>query len=82
MKKYDIAVVVGVYTDNSGEQKNRYKNVGAVIQGENGPFIVMDKTFNPAGLVRDPDKDSVILSLFEPREKEDTPKPKKPNLDF
>ena len=81
-KKYDIVATIGTYTDQNGEQKRRYKNVGAEMIGENGPFLLIDKTFNPAGLVQDPNKDSVLLSLYEPQEREEKPKPKKEDLDF
>lgn len=77
-KKYDIVATVGEYTDANGETKRRYKNVGVVMSGENGPFMLMDKTFNPAGLAT-PDKDSIILGLYEPKEKEEAVKKK---IDF
>lgn len=65
-KKYDIVAKVGTYMKN-GEEKNKYQNVGAVLEGQNGPFIVMNRTFNPAGVPCDPGKESVILSLFGQR---------------
>lgn len=70
MKKYDIAVKVGSYEKN-GELKNQWENVGAVIQGKDGSFFMtLKKTFNPAGLVTDHNKDSVVLSMFEPRDRQ------------
>lgn len=69
MKKYDVVAIVGEYTNSQGEQKPKYKNVGAVIQNTNGGLnLLLDKTFNPAGLAQ-PDKESVILSLFEPQQR-------------
>lgn len=67
-KKYDVVAIVGQYIDKqTGQPKPRYKNVGAVIQNSNGGFnLLLDKTFNPAGLA-EPDKESIILSLFEPQ---------------
>lgn len=65
MKKYDVVATVGEYTNAQGEAKKRYQNVGAVIDKGNGPFLVLEKWFNPAGL------ESPILSLFEPKMKED-----------
>lgn len=62
-KVYDICVKTGSYTNRDGETKNRYQNVGAVIQGDNGPFILLERWFNPAGV--DTDRDSVLLSLFK-----------------
>jgi hypothetical protein len=66
-KKYDLAVKVGEYQDSNGETKKRWKNVGAVVQGKDGFFILMDKTFNPAGLA-EPDRESIMISMFEPRQ--------------
>ena len=64
-KKYDIVATVGTYTKN-GEIKKKYKNVGVVMVKEGDPFILLDKTFNPAGMPGD--KDTVLLSLFTPKE--------------
>lgn len=61
-KIYDVAVAVGKYTKD-GEEKNRYENIGAVIQGDNGPFLVLKRTFNPAGVTSD--KESIVCSLFK-----------------
>lgn len=67
-KKYDIAVKVGEYQDRNGQTKGRYLNVGAVIQGDKGPYIVLERTFNPAGVPNPDNRSSLILSLFEPRD--------------
>jgi hypothetical protein len=66
-KTHDIAVVVGSYTKN-GETKNRYQNVGVMMQGDKGPFIILERFFNPAGVPHDASKgNSIMLSCFEPR---------------
>lgn len=70
MKKYDVAVKTGSYTNRNGETKNNWKNVGAVMQGDNGFYMILDRTFNPAGVPNPENKDTVILSLFEPKPKE------------
>jgi hypothetical protein len=45
-KKYDLAVKVGSYTDGAGNQKNRYKNIGALMTGnDGGEYILLEKTF-------------------------------------
>lgn len=67
-KKYDIAVKTGSYQDGQGQTKNRYMNIGAVMQGDNGPFILLDPMVNLAAAPREPGKDRVICSLFEPRQ--------------
>lgn len=67
IKKYDIVATTGSYTKN-GETKNRYKNVGVVMEKDGKPFILLERTFNPAGLPND-GKESVLLSLYPPKEK-------------
>jgi len=37
--------------------------------------MLLNKTFNPAGIPGDPNKDSILLSLFEPRDRQDNPAP-------
>ncbi len=76
-KKYDVVAIVGQYKDRTtGNMKPRYKNVGVVVENANGGLtVLLDKTFNPAGLAT-PEFESVPLSLFEPRAKDDVYKPK------
>lgn len=63
-RKYDLAVKTGSYQNQNGETKNRYMNVGVVLEGDNGPFILLDPAFNPAGVPRKDDR--VLISMFEP----------------
>lgn len=67
-KKYDIAVVVSTY-QSGNETKRRYQNIGAVFQGENGPYLILNRSFNPAGVPFKEGSDSIICSLFEPKDK-------------
>jgi hypothetical protein len=67
-KTYDLAVKVGSYTDREGNEKGRYENIGAVMDGDKGPFIMLKKTFNPAGV--NTDRDSILVSMFEPKDRE------------
>ena len=67
-KKYDVVARVGSYKDQTGQEKGRFENVGAVISNQNGGFnLLLKKTFNPAGLAEE-GKESIILSLFEPQQ--------------
>lgn len=59
---YDLAVKTGEY-EKDGQTKGRYKNVGALWKNDNGHFITLDKTFNPAGV--DSDGDRIFISCFE-----------------
>ena len=68
-KAYDLAVVTGSYTDNTGTQKNRYQNIGVVLQKDDGgKFILLDRSFNPAGTPYDAGKgNTIMVSMFEPK---------------
>ena len=72
-KRYDVVAKVGEYQHN-GETKPRWKNVGAIVTTENGHALLLDKTFSPAGLA-EPGRESVLLSLFEPKERGQDPTP-------
>jgi len=65
-KLYDVTVKTGSY-QKDGETKNRYLQVGSILKGEHGPYMIMERTFNPAGLPNPDDRSSLILSLFKPR---------------
>ena len=62
MKKYDIVAVTGTYKDQQGNEKKKYQNVGAVLEGQNGPYIVLEKWFSPAGI-----EGPCFLGMFEPK---------------
>lgn len=67
-KLYDVCVKTGSYTNNQGEQKNRYENIGTVMQGDDGgQFMLLKTTFNPAGVPNPDNRDTVMCSMFEPR---------------
>ena len=67
-KKYDLVVKVGEYTDGQGQTKGRFKNVGVVMDGQNGPYILLDRTFNPAGVGGNDGRESIIISMYEPKQ--------------
>ncbi len=67
-KIYDIVVKTGSYTKD-GVEKGRYKNIGAVMQGDDGnPFAIMDRMFNPAGVPNPEGRDTFIASMFKVEE--------------
>jgi hypothetical protein len=62
-KIYDMAVKVGTY-QKDGQDKNKYQNIGAVFQKDDGGmFAIIEPWFNPAGAVHDSGK-GVMVSLF------------------
>lgn len=72
-KLYDLAVKTGEYTDRQGNTKGRWKNVGSVMRGDDGgQFIMLDKTFNPAGVNGKPGSDSILVSCFTPGDRQNS----------
>lgn len=70
----DIVVKVSEYQDhNTGETKGRFENVGALFQSDKDDslFIMFKRTFNPAGVPNPENRDSVLLSCFQPRDRQD-----------
>ena len=67
-KLYDVTVKTGSYTDSQGQQKGRYENIGVMMQGDNGPYLMLKRTFNPAGVPNEDNRDTVLCSLFEPKD--------------
>jgi len=73
-KLYDLAVVTRKYTDNNGNEKSVWKNIGSIIETKNGgKIILIDRTFNPAGVYCDADRDQIMISMFEPKPREMSP---------
>lgn len=70
-KKYDLAVKVGSYTDRDGKEKNKWQNIGVVLDGKYGPYILLNRSFNPAGVPCDPSSDVISVSMFEPKGQQD-----------
>lgn len=70
-KKYDLVVTTGEYQGRDGNTKREYKNVGAVLENEKGLYMVLDRTFNPAGVPNPENRSNLIVSMFEPREQND-----------
>lgn len=68
-KVKDLAVVTGTYQSN-GETKKRYQNVGALMEGDNGQFLMLNRSFNPAGVPFKDGSESILVSMFDPRERE------------
>jgi hypothetical protein len=67
-KKYDLSVKTGEYTDRDGQTKGRYLNIGVMMETDKGPYILLNRTFNPAGVPGNNERDNIMVSLFEPRD--------------
>ena len=67
-KKYDLAVKTGSY-EKDGQTKNKWLNIGVVLEGMHGPYLLLNRHFNPAGIPCDPTKDVIPVSMFEPKDR-------------
>lgn len=69
----ELAIAVSTYEDrNSGQTKNRYENIGVLMEstndrGETNRYIMMKRSFNPAGVPFKQGSDKVLISLFDPK---------------
>lgn len=66
----DLVVKVGSYQDrNTGEEKARWENVGALMQNDEDKalFIMLKRTFNPAGVPGQNARESILISAFVPQ---------------
>lgn len=85
VKVKDIAVKTGTY-QKDGQTKGRYENVGSLMKQDDGSFfILLKRTFNPAGIPVEDGRDQIIMSVFDlkdrdsgqsaPAPRQDTPPP-------
>ena len=51
-KLYDLAVVTRKYTDSTGQEKNVWENVGAILQADGEPYMMLKAHFLPAAIAR------------------------------
>ena len=70
-KKYTIKCKTGSYQAADGTTKNRYIEIGSIIEGDRGPFMLLSRVFNPAGIDVEAGKDMIVCSLFEQKAFED-----------
>lgn len=69
-KRYDLAIKTGEY-ESKGEKKGRYQNIGVVMDGEKGPYMLLNALFLSSqlnGIANRERRDSLIVSMFEPKD--------------
>ncbi|MGB0718228.1 MAG: hypothetical protein ACPGO7_02750 [Alphaproteobacteria bacterium] len=68
----DLSVVVKEYTDNTGQQRKEYKNVGVEMEADDGGrYLLLDRSFNPAGIPNPQNRSNLIINFYEPKPKGD-----------
>lgn len=79
----NLSVATGKYTDHSGAEKTNWVNIGGIFQKDDGgKFMLIDRTFNPAGVPNPENKSSIIVSMFDVKENEAPPSDKPDNTDI
>lgn len=68
-KTHDLAVRTGTYQGADGKEKGRYENVGHVLHDGEQRLLLLKRTFSPAGVPNPDGRDTVILSMFEVRDR-------------
>lgn len=71
-KEFDAVVATRKYTDRNGQEKTVWENVGTVMRTDKGLFLSLKRTFNPAGVPNPDNRDTVAISLFVPKESNDS----------
>lgn len=68
-KTKDLAVKVGEYTDSNGNTKNRYKNIGAIYEKDDGgTYLALDSTIVTMELqyIANPKRsERILVSMFD-----------------
>lgn len=67
-KLYDLCVATRSYTDNTGKKRTMWENIGSVLENDDSKIFMMLKAhFNPAGISRKEGSESVLVSMFVPK---------------
>ena len=70
----DLAVKTGEYTNAANEIKGRWLNVGKLMQSDDGGhFLILNRAFNPAGVPNPDHRDTVLISMFDPKSNDRQP---------
>ena len=65
----DVVVKVGTY-QSGGETKNKWENVGSLVQFDDGnQGLFLKRTFYPAGVPNPDGKEDLLLSFFDIKDK-------------
>ena len=71
--KKNLVVVVGTWTNREGETKKNYKTIGQLHEGSNGDYITLESDVNLAAYPRKEGDTRVMVSLYDPKPKEERP---------
>lgn len=79
-KTHDLCIAVGQYKTKTGDTKTQYRKIGSLMEGDNGPFVLLNAevlSMPLFALANRDRRDAVILSLFaaEPARQGGNPAP-------
>lgn len=66
-KTHSLAIKTGKYVKDNIE-KNTYLYIGSIMENEFGKFILLNKTFNPAGVISDTDQ--ILINVLPVKTKD------------
>ena len=67
-KLYDLCVSTRHYRDNVGNNRAVWENIGSIVENNDGKIYMMLKAhFNPAGISRKESSESILVSMFVPK---------------
>ena len=69
-KLRDLCVKTGEYTNSAGETKGRWQNIGALMESDDGYFLMIDRTFNPAGVPNPKGSSACVVSCFAVKDRD------------
>ncbi len=64
MKKYDLCVKSGTYTDRNGNEKVNWENIGVMVD-DGSPYILLKPYINLAGFPREEGRNHLLVSVFD-----------------
>lgn len=71
-KLYDLCVATRNYRDNNGNEKAVWENVGSLLKNDDSKtFMMLKAHFNPAGIQRKEGSESILVSMFQPKKRQD-----------
>ena len=64
MKKYDLCVKSGTYTDRNGNEKTNWENIGVMVD-DGSSYILLKPYMNLAGFPREEGRNHLLVSVFD-----------------
>ena len=69
MKKFDLCVKSGTYTDRNGNEKVNWENIGVMVD-DGSPYLLLKPYISLAGFPREEGRSHLLVSVFEHKEQE------------